>query len=202
MGVRQGNLAGIPVRVARVGFVGELGFEIHCPSGMGEALWDALIAAGEPFGIAPFGVEAQRVLRLEKGHIIVGQDTDGLTNPLEASMEWAIAKTKPFFVGKRAVDILAAKGVRRKLVGFTLPDKHAPCPKECCLVIREGAIAGRVTSSVRSPSLGCVIGLAYVPADLSAPGSRFEVRGDRGAIIDAIVAQTPFYDHDGKRQEM
>jgi sarcosine oxidase subunit alpha len=202
MGVRQGNLAGMPVRIARVGFVGELGFEIHCPSGMGEAMWDALMAAGDPFDIAPFGVEAQRVLRLEKGHIIVGQDTDGLTNPLEASLEWAIAKAKPFFVGKRAIEILAAKGVTRRLVGFTLLDGRAPCPKECCLVIREGAIAGRVTSAVRSPSLDCVIGLAYVPADLSVPGSRFEIRVDRDAITEAIVTQIPFYDRNGERQEM
>jgi sarcosine oxidase subunit alpha len=202
LGVRWGSLAGIPVRVARVGFVGELGFEIHCPSGMGEAMWDAVIAAGEPFGIAPFGVEAQRVLRLEKGHIIIGQDTDGLTNPLEASMEWAIAKAKPFFVGKRAVDILAAKGIRRRLVGFKVRDERAPCPSECCLVIRDGAIAGRVTSAVLSPSLGCVIGLAYVPPDLSAPGSHFEIRSDKGAIIHAIVVQIPFYDRNGKRQDV
>ena len=84
MGVRTGHVAGIPVRLLRVGFVGELGYEIHAPASLGEALWDALMAAGAPFGIRPFGVEAQRVLRLEKGHIIVGQDTDGLTHPYEA----------------------------------------------------------------------------------------------------------------------
>ena len=82
LGVRMGTVAGIPARLLRVGFVGELGYEIHCPRIYGEALWDALMEAGKPFGIRPFGVEAQRVLRLEKGHIIVGQDTDGLTNPL------------------------------------------------------------------------------------------------------------------------
>jgi sarcosine oxidase subunit alpha len=80
MAARVGKLAGIPVRILRVGFVGELGYEIHVPSSMGEALWDRLMEAGKPFGIVPFGVEAQRILRLEKGHIIVGQDTDGLTN--------------------------------------------------------------------------------------------------------------------------
>ena len=90
----RAQLAGIPVRVLRVGFVGELGYEIHCPSGLGEALWDKLMEAGQPLGLKPFGVEAQRVLRLEKGHIIVGQDTDGLTNPVEAGMEWALAKKK------------------------------------------------------------------------------------------------------------
>ena len=105
-----GKLAGIPVRILRVGFVGELGYEIHVPSGLGEALWDALMEAGRPFGIGPFGVEAQRILRLEKGHIIVGQDTDGLTHPAEANMEWALGKKKPFYVGKRAVDMQMAKG--------------------------------------------------------------------------------------------
>ena len=106
----QGTVAGIPVRVLRVGFVGELGYEIHCPAGMGEALWDALMEAGKPLGIRPFGVEAQRVLRLEKGHIIVGQDTDGLTHPAEAGMEWALAKKKPFFVGKRSIEMQMAQG--------------------------------------------------------------------------------------------
>ena len=81
MGVRLGSVAGIPARLLRVGFVGELGYEIHVPASQGEALWDALMAAGGTAGIRPFGVEAQRVLRLEKGHIIIGQDTDGLTHP-------------------------------------------------------------------------------------------------------------------------
>ncbi|MDQ0467966.1 glycine cleavage T C-terminal barrel domain-containing protein [Labrys wisconsinensis] len=202
MAVRQGRLAGIPVRVLRVGFVGELGYEIHCPSGLGEALWDRLFEAGQPFGLRPFGVEAQRVLRLEKGHIIVGQDTDGLTNPAEAGMEWALAKKKPFYVGKRAVEMQMGKGVTRRLVGFALADPAAPCPKECHLVIRDGDIAGRVTSAVRSPSLDKVVGLAYVPSDLAAPGSRFEIRIEGGRMIGAEVVATPFYDPENKRQEL
>ncbi len=202
MGVREGRLAGIPVRMLRVGFVGELGFEIHCPSGMGEALWDVLMQAGGSSGIVPFGVEAQRILRLEKGHIIIGQDTDGLTNPAEAGMEWALAKAKPFYVGKRAVDMQIAKGVTRRLVGFTLPDPGAPCPKECHLIIRGDAIAGRVTSAVRSPSLGRVIGLAYVPSDMATPGTRFTIRVDKGETVEAEVAATPFYDPDNTRQDM
>src|SRR5262249_59262373 len=77
MGAKLAPVAGIPARIMRVGFVGELGYEVHVPASMGEALWDALMAAGGVEGINPFGVEAQRVLRLEKGHIIVSQDTDG-----------------------------------------------------------------------------------------------------------------------------
>ena len=202
MGVRTGTLAGIPVRVLRVGFVGELGYEIHAPSRFGEALWDALMDAGRPDGILPFGVEAQRILRLEKGHIIVGQDTDGLTHPAEAGMDWALGKKKPFYVGKRAIELQIAKGVTRKLVGFTLDTPSAPCPKPCHLVIRNGDIAGRVTSAVASPTLGKVVGLAYVPADLAEPGSRVSIRIDGGKLIAATVVPTPFYDPQNARQEV
>ncbi len=202
MGVRMGHLAGIPVRILRVGFVGELGYEIHCPSGLGEALWDRLMEAGQGAGIRPFGVEAQRVLRLEKGHIIIGQDTDGLTNPAEAGMDWALSKSKPFYVGKRAVDMQIAKGVERRLAGFALTDPRAPSPKENHLVIdRSGGITGRVTSVARSPSLGKVIGIAYLPPSASAIGTGFEIRVDKGQMVGAEVVAMPFYDPENKRQE-
>ena len=102
LGVRTGTVGGIPARVLRVGFVGELGYEIHVPSSMGEALWDALLEAGRELDIRPVGIEAQRILRLEKGHLIVGQDTDAMATPAEAGMGWAIARRKPFFVGGRS----------------------------------------------------------------------------------------------------
>ncbi|MGI9509505.1 MAG: glycine cleavage T C-terminal barrel domain-containing protein, partial [Geminicoccaceae bacterium] len=202
MGVRQGHITGIPVRVLRVGFVGELGYEIHCPSSMGEALWDLLVKTGEPFALRPFGVEAQRVMRLEKGHIIIGQDTDGLTQPHEADMGWAIAKKKAFYVGKRAVDIQNARGEARKLVGFTLRHDLDPCPKECHLVIRAGEIVGRVTSAVLSPTLKKVIGLAYVAADQATLGAHFQIKIEDGRMIEAEVAPMPFYDPDNQRQHL
>jgi sarcosine oxidase subunit alpha len=201
MGVRTGMLAGIPVRILRVGFVGEAGYEIHCPAGYGEALWDTLMAAGRPHGLKPFGVEAQRILRLEKGHIIVGQDTDGLTNPIEAGMDWALAKKKAFYVGKRSIEMQAAKGITRKLVGFTVTDSSGPVPKECHLVIRSGQIVGRITSVVKSPTLGKVVGLAYLPLDMTDAGQRFEIRVD-GVMVSAEVVPTPFYDPDNARQEL
>ena len=201
MAVRTGSLSGIPVRVLRVGFVGETGYEIHCPSGYGEALWDKLMEAGRPFGLKPFGVEAQRVLRLEKGHIIVGQDTDGLTHPVEAGMDWALAKKKPFYVGKRSIEMQLAKGLTRKLAGFAVTDPVAAI-KENHLVIRNGAIAGRVTSVVRSPTLGKVIGLAYLPPDMCANGQRFDIKTDEGVMVEAEVVPLPFYDPDNKRQEL
>ena len=127
LGVRTGHLGGIPVRLLRVGFVGELGYEIHCPASYGVSLWDLLLATGA----RPFGVEAQRVLRLEKGHVIVGQDTDGLTFPHEAGLEWAIAKGKPFFIGQRAIQAQAGRPLTRRLVGFTLPAEGRSRPNAC-----------------------------------------------------------------------
>jgi sarcosine oxidase subunit alpha len=202
LGVRMGTVAGIPARLLRVGFVGELGYEIHVPYGYGEALWDALMEAGAGEGIRPFGVEAQRVLRLEKGHIIVSQDTDGLTNVWEADMPWAVAKTKPFFVGGRSSQIMAKMPLLRKLVGFTLDDPSLPCPEECHLVIRDGEIVGRVTSAVNSPNLGKVVGLAYVHPDDAKPDAKIAIKIDGGRMIEARVVALPFYDADSKRQEM
>ena len=202
LGVREGRVADIPARLLRVGFVGELGYEIHVPAGYGEALWDRLMEAGAADGIRPFGVEAQRLLRLEKGHIIVGQDTDGLTTPAEADMEWAVRRSKPFFVGGRALDVHDGNPLTRKLAGFVLTDADAAPPEECCLVIRDGEIAGRVTSAMRSPHLGRVVGLAFLPPGDTEPGKRFEIRRPDGETVSAEVAPLPFYDPDNARQEV
>lgn len=200
MGVREGHIAGIPARVLRAGFVGELGFEIHCPSGEAEALWDAILHAGRDHGIMPFGVEAQRLLRLEKGHIIIGQDTDGLTTPYEAAMGWAVADRKPFFVGQRAMRIRSAAPIKAILAGFRLDD-GASCPEECTLVIRDGVIVGRVTSAALSPSVGRVIGLAYVAPDQAEIGARFDIRLSNGVEVTAETVSVPFYDPGNDRQK-
>jgi sarcosine oxidase subunit alpha len=202
MGVRTGNVAGIPSRLLRVGFVGELGYEVHCPADHGEALWDALMEAGRADGIRPFGIEAQRVLRLEKGHIIVTQDTDGLTHPYEADMAWAIARKKPYYVGMRSVDIQNRAGLTRKLVGFTMDDTAEGMPLECHLVVRGDDIVGRVTSCALSPTLNKVIGLAYVAPDQGEPGTRFDIKIDGGKIVQGEVVALPFYDPDNQRQEL
>jgi len=202
LGVRAGTVAGIRCRVLRVGFVGELGYEVHTPADHGEALWDGLKAAGADIGIVPFGVEAQRVLRLEKGHVIVGQDTDGVTTPHEAGLGWAIAGAKPYYVGKRATLIQERAGVTRRLIGFTLAEPDAPVPEECHLVVRGSEIAGRVTSACRSESLGRVIGLAYVAPHQAAPGSHFDIKVAGGRIVRAEVVPLPFYDPGNRRQEL
>ena len=202
LGVRTGTVAGIPARLLRVGFVGELGFEIHAPASQGEALWDAIMAAGRDDGIKPFGVEAQRLLRLEKGHIIVGQDTDGETIPAEADMTWAVSRKKAFFVGERAIRIQMSRPLRRKLVGFSLPDPDDPVPQEGHLVICGGDIAGRVTSAAFSPALNEVVGLAYVGPGEAEPGRLIDIRIGGGRMIQGQVVALPHYDPGNLRQEM
>jgi sarcosine oxidase subunit alpha len=202
LAVRDAQVAGIAARLMRVGFVGEWGYEIHVPAEHASALWDALFKAGKSSGIGPFGVEAQRLLRLEKGHIIIGQDTDGLTVPREASLDWAVKMDKRFFVGQRSLRITDAKPLRQKLVGFVLADGHSgPVPQECHLVIEQGDIAGRVTSIGWSASLQRYIGLALVRPELALDGARLSIRLSDASLVGASVHPTPFYDPKNARQQ-
>ncbi|MDA5564564.1 2Fe-2S iron-sulfur cluster-binding protein [Cobetia sp. MMG027] len=207
-----GTQGRIPARLLRVGFVGELGYEIHVPSRFGEALWDLLMLAGEQADIRPFGVEAQRLLRLEKGHIIIGQDTDGMSHPGEIGLEWAVSHKKPFCVGRRAIEILAAQPQTRKLVGFMLP-KDSPQPLEGQLVLSGGKqsadaakpggdITGNVTSCEYSATLGAIIGLAYAGIDSSTPGSKITIRTQGDVLVQAEVVALPFFDPKSARQEL
>ena len=192
LGVREGRVAGIPARVVRAGFVSALGFEIHVPYRQAHRVWDALM--GLP-GIRAFGVEAQRVLRLEKGHAIVAQDTDNLTNPFEAGLGWAVRMGKPFFVGQRSLRIHVKRGARQKLVGFELdPADGAALPAigEANLLISGDDIAGRVTSIAHSPTLGRTIGLAMAAPSLSEPGKEIIIRASDGRKVSARVVRTPF----------
>jgi sarcosine oxidase subunit alpha len=201
LGVREGTIAGVPARLLRVGFVGEWGYEIHVPADSAVWVWEQIMAAGKPLGIQPFGVEAQRILRLEKAHVIIGQDTDGLTHPLEAGMNWAVKMDKAYFIGQRSLGILAGKPQTRRLAGFALPkDYSGPLPKECHLVIDGGDIEGRVTSITHSPTLDRVIGMVYVSPAHSRPGTVIHIRVDGGEMIQASIVATPFYDPEGQRQ--
>ena len=200
LGVRAGRVLGVPVRLLRVGFVGELGYEIHIPSYSAGLIWDRLLAAGRAHQIRPFGVEAQRVLRLEKGHVIIGQDTDGLTHPVEAGLEWAVRKDKPFFVGQRSLAILERKPPQRRLVGFITSSPREGRIEECHLIIDQGQIIGRVTSVSYSPTLQRVIGLAFIAPEHTAPGTPFQIRLDDGGLVPATVAEIPFYDPKNQRQ--
>ena len=202
MGVRSGSVDGIPARLIRVGFVGELGYEIHVPQQYGEALWDALMKAGNDHAIRPFGIEAQRVLRLEKGHIIIGQDTDAMSNPNEVQMSWAVSRKKPFFVGGRTLSELEKKPSLRGLVGFVVNDTDSPIPQESHLILDGDQMTGRVTSCSYSPTLEKVIGLAYVSPSSSANGSAIVIKSSNGVLVGATVVGLPFYDPNTARQEL
>lgn len=199
---RTGTLAGCPVRIMRIGYSGELSFELHTPQSYGEALWDALMEAGKPFGLQPYGLEASRVLRLEKGHIIIGQDTDAVSTADELGMEWALSMKKPFFIGKRSIELLRRQPARRRLVGFELPVAEQPGPEESCLILRDGEAVGHVTSSCFSPTLGKWIGLAFVSADLADPGKVVSIKARDGKLTQARVASPHFFDPENKRQEV
>jgi sarcosine oxidase subunit alpha len=197
MHVREATVAGAPALLMRIGFTGELSYEIHVPSGFALHVWEAILKAGSEFGIAPFGVEAQRTLRLEKGHFIVGQDTDGLTNPFEADAAWAVKLDKADFLGKPSLQRASQAGITHKLVGFEMPD--GTLPEEANQIVRAGdGIIGRVTSVRYSPTLDKVIGLCWLPIDMTQPGTTFSVRV-RGELKTGRVAHHPFYDPDGER---
>lgn len=200
MNAREGKVAGVPALLLRVGFTGELGYEIHVPSGYALHVWEALMDAGCEYNIVPFGVEAQRVMRLEKGHIIVAQDTDGLTNPLEAGLEGLVKLDKDDFIGKTALVFASQRGIEKRLVGFEMES----LPEEGNQIVRPGGgalgleIIGRITSARYSPTLNKVIGLCWLPDAMTQPGQEFTVRV-RGVLQKGRVVALPFYDPDGAR---
>jgi sarcosine oxidase, subunit alpha len=194
---RQGQVAGVPCLVLRIGFVGELGYELHFPTPYGEYMWDTLLESGEDLGIRPFGLEPQRILRLEKMHILVGQDTDSESNVIEANMPWIVKFDKDDFVGKWALEHVQARGPREQLVGFEMEDGRVP-PEGGQIVLKERTPVGRITSARWSPELRKVIGMAWVPAELARDGAEFFVTID-GGFDKAHVRLQPFFDPDGER---
>jgi sarcosine oxidase, subunit alpha len=196
MTCREAMVNGVPAILLRIGFVGETGWEIHCPAELAEELWQALLDAGHDFGIRPFGVEAQRLLRLEKRHIIVGVDTDALTNPYEADMGWAVKLDKNDFVGKALLSRAALDQSRERLVGFVLQGGDVP-PDGAAIVVN-GKPAGRVSSSRYSPAQGAGVGLAWVRASKAQEGTLIDVRVN-GRVAKAKVTMKPFYDPEGVR---
>jgi sarcosine oxidase, subunit alpha len=189
---KQAEVAGVPCLILRIGFVGEVGYEIHFPAAQGEHLWDALMAAGEPHGLTPFGLEPQRILRLQKMHILVGQDTDSESTPFGAAMPWIVKLDKEQdFIGKWALERAAEDPAETALVGFKLPNGDVPTEGSAVLPV------GQVTSSRWSPQLNAVIGMAWVPAALAKDGERIEI-SDGERRMSAEVVTKPFYDPDGE----
>ena len=194
---RDALIAGVPSLILRIGFVGELGYELHFPSPYGEHVWNAILEAGKDYGIRPFGLEPQRILRLEKMHILVGQDTDSESNVLEANMPWIAKLDKDDFVGKWSLEHVQERGLQNLLVGFEMEDGKVPL--EGAQVVLEGTRPiGRITSSRWSPELRKAIGMAWVPAEIAEEGKSFLVTVD-GGFERASVRLRPFFDPEGER---
>jgi sarcosine oxidase, subunit alpha len=204
MAVRTGHIAGVPCRLFRVSFTGELGYEINVPADYGQAVWEAVYESGRRFGITPYGTEAMHVLRAEKGFIIVGQETDGTVTPDDLGLSGLVGKAKRDFVGKRSLarPDVAAKG-RKQLVGLRTGDPS--------LVLDEGAqivndpnqpipmkMIGHVTSSYASSNVGRSIALAMVVDGRMRMNERLHVTTPSG-FAQATIVEPVFLDPEGVR---
>ncbi|HUG31455.1 MAG TPA: 2Fe-2S iron-sulfur cluster-binding protein [Acidimicrobiia bacterium] len=201
MEVRTGTVAGVDdCFVWRIGFTGELSFEIHIPSSHGLQVWEALLAEGEDLGVRPFGVEAQRILRLEKGHFIVGQDTDGLSQGHGFGVDWAIKLDKGDFAGKPELAWQSEHGAYPRLVAIQTDDPTLVPLEACQIVDPDGTIRGRITSSRMSPTLGRSICLGQVDEELCGPECRIEIQLPNGKRAGArVLAGHAHFDPEGAR---
>ena len=204
MAVATGKIFGVPTRLFRVSFTGELGFEINVPARYGRAVWEKLFEAGQRFGITPYGTETMHVLRAEKGYIIVGQDTDGTLTPDDAGLSWAVGKTKPDFVGKRSLsrpDMLAAN--RKQLVGLLTSDPKTVLEEGAQIVLDPNQpvpmdMVGHVTSSYWSAELGRSIAFAVIQGGQSLQGKTVHVpMPDK--VHAATITGMVFVDPENKR---
>jgi len=200
MRVRTGTVAGVADCVIwRIGFTGELSYELHVPAGNAPAVWDALLETGSDLGVAPFGLEAQRIMRLEKGHFIVGQDTDGLTQAFTAGIDWAIKLDKPDFAGKPELVWQSERGDFMQLVALQ-PVEPTVVPEEASQLIDGGTIVGRITSSRWSPTLERSICLGQVAADHARAGIEITVRlRDGSDAVVRVMEHHAHFDPEGER---
>jgi sarcosine oxidase subunit alpha len=204
MSVRTGRVSEIPARVFRVSFTGELSYEINVAAGFGLALWNAVMLAGQRYGITPFGAEAVHVLRAEKGYLAAGQEIDGTVTPQDLGLDWAISKKKADFLGKRSLTRSAmVLDDRKQLVGLLTKDPAVVLPEGAQIVGELRAtppmpMIGHVTSSYHSPSLGRSIALALIQGGRARIGETVSLPL-RDRTVEAEVTKPIFYDPEGGR---
>lgn len=185
-----GRIAGIEeVIISATGYTGAGGFELYVPNEHAAKLWNSVIEAGEPYGLLPAGLGARDTLRLEMGMCLYGNDIDDTTSPLEAGLGW-ITKFSKDFISSQTFAKQKEEGLSKKLVGFEMIDRGIP--RHGYEIAKNGKVVGRVTSGTASPSTGKNIGMGYVPIELSAEGSEFDVL-IRNKSIKAQVVKLPFY---------
>ena len=201
MSIADAQVCGVRMRLMRVSFTGELGFEVNVPSDHGRMVWEAILERGRAYGMTPYGTETMHVLRAEKGYIVVGQETDGTVTPGDVGLGWAIGKAKPDFVGKRSLSRPAmAHSNRKQLVGILTDDPSMVLEEGAQLTSRDEAqrSLGHVTSSYASSTLGRSIALALVEGGRSRIGSILRMPTP-GRVIDVQVVAPIFYDREGSR---
>jgi len=195
----------IPVRAMRLGFVGELSYELHVPSSYMQTLWDILEESGKGFGIKKFGLEAQNTLRLEKCHVIIGSESEQRTTLHDVGLGflWCRKKLEAKTVGVISLKHTEHQEGRLKLIGFKMEDPADRAPKDGSVVV-DNRIRGYVCTARHSYTLNEPIGLALVEEDLSSIGTGLNIFEDgcNGHYMLAKVVQTPFYDKEGKRLKM
>jgi sarcosine oxidase, subunit alpha len=205
MAIREAETGAIPARLHRITFSGELAYELWTPSWYGLALWEAVVAAGEPLGIAPYGTEAMHVLRAEKGYIICGQDTDGTVTPQDLGMGWIVSKKKSF-IGQRSHQRSdTARPDRRHLVGLLPIDRDELLPEGAQLILESNVsvpakMVGHVTSSYRSATLGRTFALAMLQRGRERIGDTVYAPIN-GHTVEATVTAPIFYDKENVRRD-
>jgi len=201
---REGKVAGVPARVYRITFTGDLSYEINVPPSYGLHVWRAFMQAGEKYGITPYGTETLHVLRAEKGFIIVGQDTDGTMTPGDLGMDWIVAKSKPDFIGRRSMLRSDTKRPDRKhLVGLLTEDPSVVIPDGAQIVehVKDRppmTMLGHVTSSYWSPSMDRSIAMGVVKNGRNRIGQRLFACWDEKRV-PMQVTEPKFFDPEGKR---
>ena len=204
----DGTIGGFSARVYRISFSGELSYEIAVPASQGRAFWDALLDAGEEFGIMPYGTEALHIMRAEKGFIMIGDETDGTIIPQDLNLQWALSKKKEDYLGKRAhLRSHMADPNRWKLVGLetldgsVLPD-GAYAIAEGVNANGQGNTQGRVTSTYFSPTLKKGIAMGIVHKGPDRMGEVISFTNIGGEPIKAKIVDPVFYDRDGEKQNV
>jgi sarcosine oxidase subunit alpha len=209
MAFRETVLAsGIPARICRISFSGELAFEINVDAFYGLSVWEAVTEAGAEFDITPYGTETMHVLRAEKGFIIVGQDTDGTITPQDAGMSWVVSKLKKDFIGKRSYDRVDQRRSDRKHLVGVLPVDRTTLLEEGAQLVAAGTdleatpvpMLGHVTSSYRSAALGRTFGLALVKAGRDRIGEIVQWPS-RNGLVDVEIAEPVLFDPEGARRD-
>jgi aminomethyltransferase len=187
---QDGEVAGIPARIARTGYTGEDGYELYVAPEHAAMIWRKLLDAGEEFGIKPCGLGCRNTLRLESKMALYGHEIHASITPFEADLAWIVKLDKGEFVGRDALLKQKQAGIRRKLAGFEMRGRGIG--RDGYEVRIEGAPAGWVTSGSPSPTLNKNIGLCYLPVEQTHTGRTIEII-IRNQPVEAETVPTPFY---------